>query len=182
MSRQGRKILGGAMLAFGITIFALSIYLLVWGDGSWKWFVGIPDGLFAAYTGLAIFLYASGSRKTARDTDVDEPEPEPERKRGILTAIVAPFKNRRQRRREQEQAELAPGVAAVPSLNLNKGNRRDRYPLAATDGSHPLVSRRLDRYGHSYYGTDPRGDRLLVSPQLGLLAHDRDVDVDGHAA
>ena len=183
MSRQGRKILGGAMLVFGVLIVALSVYLLIWGDGSWKWFIGIPDGLFAAITGLAIIAYARGANKTSEDADLDGAEAE--RKRGVFAALTTPFRNARRRRKEKKQAETVPApatVTAVPSISLNKRDRRNRDPLTAADSPHPLISRRLDRYGHSYYGTDPRGDGTLVGAQVGLLAHDRDVNVDGHAA
>lgn len=51
------------MLVLGVGAVLASIYLLTIGDGSWKWMVGIPDGLFAAVTGVLVILAA---RRSAR--------------------------------------------------------------------------------------------------------------------
>jgi len=167
-------ILGGFMLALGLFIALLSIYMMTRDDTSWKWIIGIPDGLFAAYTGFAVIHYARGGRKQSEEQDGEKPK-------GALAALAAPVTNRFRRKKKGAEAETDP-VEPAPSVSVNKRYRRNRDPLTAADRPHSLISRRLDRHGYSYYGTDPRGDGALVSSQLGLLANDRDVDVDGRAA
>ncbi len=84
-------LLGGFMLALGIGIALLSVYMMTRDDSSWKWFVGIPDGLFAAYTGFAVIHYARGGRR-------------PEKDEGALKALATPvtswFSRRRNKRGE----------------------------------------------------------------------------------
>ena len=173
-------ILGGVMLALGLFIVLLSAYMMSRDDTSWKWFIGIPDGLFAAYTGFAVLHYARGGRK--KEQAEAGAEGESEKPKGALAALATPVTKIFGRRKNKgAETETVPAATAA-SVKLNKRNRRNRDPLTAADRPHALISRRLDRHGYSYYGTEPRGDGALVGPQLGLLAHDRDVDVDGRAA
>jgi hypothetical protein len=161
--------LGGFMLVLGLIIVALSIYMMAREHASWKWFIGIPDGLFAAYTGFAVLLYARGGRA---------PEPDA----GTLAKMTGPLTSWFRRRRDDGAVGAAEETPAAVSASVEQRDRRRRYPFTTPERTHPLVRRRLDRHGHSYYGTEPRGDGTFVSSQLGLLAHDRDVDVDGRAA
>lgn len=68
------------MLFLGVLVALLSFYFLVFADGSWKWFVGIPDGLFAAATGVLVILAARRSdKRDKRDGDHGDPLPAAQR-------------------------------------------------------------------------------------------------------
>ncbi len=86
--------------------------MLTWGDGSWKWFIGIPDGLFAAIHRLrdALPTRAAASRGRGRGLDGAEADT----KKGVFAALTTPFRNARRRRKEKKQAEAAPAPVRVP--------------------------------------------------------------------
>ncbi len=149
-------VLGGAMLVLGLAIAIFGIYELSFADGSWKWIVAIPDGLFAAFTGFAILHYARNRTRPS------------EQQGGTFAALTAPVTNLFRR--------------GSGRADVDERDGEDSDSLAAADRPHPLIRRRLDRHGHSYYGTEPAPDRGLVGSELGLLADDRHVDVDRRAA
>lgn len=73
--------MGVAMALSGAIVFALSIYMLFVADASWKWIVGLTDGLFAIVVGLLVLqaLRVSLRPDDEGDSDRSDALPTPDR-------------------------------------------------------------------------------------------------------
>ena len=140
------------MLGLGLALTALSIYMVIRPDTSWKWLIGITDGILIAFCGWMILR--SGRRRAEAASPVTEEEaPEPLRLYSV------------------------PGSGEIYGADGHYGDS-----LAAADGSHALVGAGLDRHRCAKYVLQAGADRRLVEAKLRLLTDDRYVDVDGRAA